>query len=203
MNGSAWSSSNIIPIGQVVTCLVSGTPTQAGIVTALGTGGVSTATREINIAGIPDMSISLANLPVIGIIGQAYSGGIICKNIGSADALTGTSCTVTGLPSELTLNSCTIGTAGTAWSPGSIVPKGETVICTVTGTPKKSADLVLNGATSANGGSSSAHNTATQKLTIKNAPAALPVPTLSHWAQVLIAGLLVALGLLTLRNRRL
>jgi hypothetical protein len=73
---------------------------------------------------------------------------------------------------------------------GDAVPAGQMVTCAVSGTPTSTGGLSLNGSTGASGDSNPANNTAVRALTVSKL--ATPVPTLSAWALLLLALMLVA-----------
>jgi uncharacterized repeat protein (TIGR01451 family)/fimbrial isopeptide formation D2 family protein len=177
----AWTAGNAVPVGKVVTCTVSGTPTATGTSSVSGSTGATgdtnlnndSATTSIAVsaaATAPDLRVSLAGLPTTGQVGTAYSGTFTCTNIGTADATAGTTCTVTGLPSGVTVGSCSINTTpSVSWSGGDSVPVGKVVTCTVSGTPTASGSSTVDGATSATGDSNSSNNTASTTVAISAA----------------------------------
>lgn len=178
--GGAWVAGNSVPVGQTVTCSVSGTPTGAGATTVNGSTGATsdsnaadnTASLVITVgAAAPNMSISLAGLPTIATVGAAYSGTFTCTNGNVAAATAGTTCTISsGLPAGISVGACTISGGG-AWVAGNSVPLNQTVTCTVAGTPTSAGATTVNGSTGATGDSNAADNTASISLTVSAAAA--------------------------------
>ena len=209
-SSAAWVAGNTVPVGQTVTCTVSGTPSAAGSTTANGSTGATgdgnpannTATRNINIAAAtaPDLSISLAGLPPSAQLGVPYSGSFTCSNIGTADATATTTCAVSGLPAGVTLGACTISPSSAAWVAGNTVPVGQTVTCTVSGTPSATGSTTVNGSTGATGDSNPANNTATLDIAV-GANNSIPIPALSEWAMLLLSLMLGMAGLTAVRRR--
>ncbi|MDR0226688.1 MAG: IPTL-CTERM sorting domain-containing protein [Burkholderiaceae bacterium] len=203
---AAWVAGNAVAQGATVTCQVSGTPTATGATAIVGTTG---ATGDLNPAnntasfnlttgtGAPDMAVDLGSLPVTFSANTPYSGSISCRNQGTAAALSGTSCTVTGLPPGVTVGACSLTPGGGAWTAGAPVPAGASVSCSVGGTPTTSGALSLVGTTGADGDPNWANNRAT-----RNASAATQaVPTLSEWGMVLLSALLGLMGWRLARRR--
>jgi hypothetical protein len=125
----------------------------------LRTNNFSVDISGVNISGAPEMTISLAGLPTIAKVGTAYSGTFSCSNIGTADAVAGTICTITsGLPTGVTVGVCTISGGGT-WVQGNLVSMGQTVTCSVAGTPTTIGTTTVNGSTGATGDSNLSDNT--------------------------------------------
>ncbi|ARU04440.1 hypothetical protein CCO03_06900 [Comamonas serinivorans] len=192
----AWVAGDPIPVGETVTCAVSGTPdNQKGTVTVQGstsaTGdtvpGNNTATQDITVSGVPDVVVDMSGLPN-GTVGQPYEGQFTCTNRGTADA-PATTCDASLAP-WMTQGACTISPAGAAWTSPATIPEGATVTCPVTGTPKETGEWPVTGT---GGGSTGKVDVSVRALK--------PVPTLTHWGQLLMAGALAALGL-ALRRRR-
>lgn len=199
-SAAPWAAGNAIPVGQTVTCPVAGTPeNNKGPKTVTGTTGATddsntgnnTTTKEITVVGVPHVVIDLGGLPPTGTVNVPYSGSFTCKNDGTADA-PNAACTATGLPPGVTLGACTITPGPTAWTSAATIPEGETVTCQVSGTPTTTGTTTVSGT----GGTS----TVTRDVAIGAVPPT-PVPTLTQWGQVLMAGLLVLLGWAALRRR--
>ncbi|QIL81512.1 IPTL-CTERM sorting domain-containing protein [Diaphorobacter sp. HDW4A] len=200
---SVWTAGNAVPSGEVVTCDVEGTITAMLPATVVGQTGATgdanaannTATLMLALApAAPNLVVDVTGLPASGVLGKPYKGSFTCSNTGTADATTGTSCVAAGLPQGVTQGACTISPGGTSWAQGDAIVEGAVVTCKVDGT------LVKTGMTTATGTTGTA--TATQDVTVTDAPVATPVPTLSQWAQMLMAGLLALAAVLTLRRRQ-
>lgn len=196
-----WVAGNAIPVGAVVTCPVTGTPTNNkgqkivdGSTGATGdvNAGNNTAQKTIDVVGVPSVVIDLGGLPTTGTAGQSYEGSFTCNSNGTADA-DNSSCVVANLPPGVTQGACTITPNSAAWVSPAMIPEGETVTCLVSGKPSTAGESTVDGT----GGSS----TASTNVKI-SAAAIAPVPTLSEWAQILMAGLLAALGVFMVRQRR-
>jgi len=134
-----WSTGNAVPANGMVACSVAGTPTTAGTANAQGSYGSSVAlgsqTRQIKIASVPQMSMDVSNLTMPQ-LGQPYSGTWSC-NPGTGELLANpaNACTVPALEGLAGMNpaQCMIGAM--AWNPGDAIPAGETVQCSLAGTP--------------------------------------------------------------------
>ena len=193
-----WTAGSVVPVGAVVSCSVSGTPTTEGTATVVGT---TSAVGDFNLVNNtasllvtvrldpPDMAVSLAGLPVSGSVGALYSGFFTCTNVGDAVAAAGTTCSVSGLPAGVTPNGCSIDlpTAG-AWAAGSAIPVGAVVTCSVLGTPTAEGSTSIVGTTGSTGDPNPANDTATLVVMIAGPQ---PIPTLSAWG-LAVLGLLVA-----------
>lgn len=151
-----------------------------------------TGTGDLVISGVPNVTLDLTGLPPSGNVGRPYNGQFTCTNVGTADAPSA-ECSATGLPDGVTVGTCTISPSGASWSSPAAIPEGQTVTCPVSGTPTQTGDFPVAGT----GGSS----TGTQNVRIGSAIIA-PVPTMSEWGQMLMAGLLAALGLAGVRRMR-
>ena len=159
--------------------------------TASGSTTVAPATPVLT----PDMGIDLRGLPETATVGVAYNGSFSCTNGGTGPATSGTLCNVTGLPAGVTAGPCSI--AGSTWTAGASVAVGQTVRCTVSGTPTAVGASTITGTTGAAGDVNAANNSATRRVTVAAAaePAVVqPIPTLSEWAFLLLGGLLAMLG---------
>lgn len=200
---AAWVAGNAIPVGQTVTCPVTGTPANnKGLVTVNGSTGATgdsnpgnnTAQTQINVVGAPHVVIDLGGLPPSGTVGQPYSGSFTCTNNGTADAASAP-CTIANLPDSVKQDACTISPGNAAWTSPAAIPEGQTVTCQVSGKPGKSGRSTANG--------HSLDSDTSKDVTINGAAAgATPVPTLTQWGQMLLAGLLAALGLFAMRRGR-
>ncbi len=205
---AAWVAGNAVPVGATVTCQVSGTPTAAGSSTVTGTTGATddsnaannTATMNVSTVAVPDMGVDLSGLPTAFTAGTLYSGSFVCKNQGSADASSGTLCTVTGLPPGVSQGACRISPSNAAWSAGDAVPAGASVTCTVSGTPSSVGAVTLTGSTGATGDANPANNTASRAVAGAVSPAS--IPTLSEWGLILMSGLMGIMGWGMVRRRR-
>lgn len=183
--------------GESIALSLSYTAPSSGSLTV--TASVATTTAESNSANnsahaptsfqAPDMRIDLSTLPASARAGAPYTGSFTCSNIGTAAAATATTCTLSGLPTGVTVGACTLS-GGSPWVAGDAVPAGQMVTCAVSGTPTSTGGLSLNGSTGASGDSNPANNTAVRALTVSKL--ATPVPTLSAWALLLLALMLVA-----------
>ncbi|MBF5003684.1 IPTL-CTERM sorting domain-containing protein [Diaphorobacter caeni] len=202
-NAAAWSAGSAVPGGEVVTCEVGGNvnamsrATVVGHTSATGDTNASNDTATLLLALVPaapNLVVNVSGLPASGVVGRPYKGSFTCSNIGTADATTGTSCVATGLPQGVTQGACTISPNGAAWAQGDTIAEGAVVTCEASGT------LAKTGTTTATGTTAGA--TATQDVTVSDAPVPTPVPTLSQWGQMLMAGLLALAAVVTMRRRQ-
>jgi hypothetical protein len=201
----AWASVSCSPatpmttplaVGGTISCTVSGTPPTGSHGSSPVTVTASTSSAESDpdnnvgsgslvVSGVPDVQIDLAGLPPTGTVGQPYSGIFSCTNHGTADA-EAAACSIAGLPAGVTAGACSISPDDSAWTAPATIPEGQTVTCTVEGTPTEAGVSDLTGT----GGI----HTATQTVTVSAAAPPAPIPPLTHWALVLMAGLLAMLG---------
>jgi len=132
----------------------------------------SSAVSALNFGiGQADMSVSLTNLPITAQVGASYSGSFSCTNNGPADAINAT-CTASDLPAGVTIGSCTISpnSPSTEWMSGTTVPVGETVTCTVSGTPTTSGQVTVTGMTRADNDPYLDNNRVDKDVTVAVAP---------------------------------
>lgn len=179
IDGAAWMQPGVVPAGKTVVCQVSGTPTGPGgsstiTVTTGGdndlTPGNNTTTSNIAVTTTPDMQINLSGLPPTSPLNIPYSGSFTCSNQGLANAVSGTSCAVTGLPAGVTQGACSISPGNAAWVAGNAVPVGATVTCQVSGTPTAAGSSTVTGTTGATDDSNAANNTATMNVSTVAVP---------------------------------
>lgn len=212
-SGAAWAQGSAVPVGAVVSCAVSGTPSAGAVSsTVTGTTGTpgdsnplnNTATASITLqATAPDVRVDLSGLPATANVGVPYSGSFTCTNGGSAIAVTGTSCDITGgLPPGVTVTpgSCTIG--GSAWAPNSPIPIGQTVTCQVSGTPTAVGTTTAHGSTSATNDPNLFNNTQDRSIAVAAAGGAAAIPTLSEWG-LLILSVLMGVFMVGMQRRRM
>lgn len=153
----------------------------------------------------PDMSIRLISLPASGTVGTPFAGGFQCANIGQQSTVGGATCSVSGLPTGLSLGSCTVSPDDLAWNQQDDVPAGETVTCQVNGTPQAPGTYPAHLGTGTEVDSDLGNNEATQLITIVSAgqtpqPGDIhSVPTLSEWAILLLGGMLSVANMLRRR----
>ncbi|MFT4194647.1 IPTL-CTERM sorting domain-containing protein, partial [Ottowia sp.] len=207
----AWATVTCTPtppvssleVNGTITCTVTGTPATGDKGTTAVTVTAGTSTSESNttnntgggsivVTGEPNVVIDLGGLPPTGTVNRPYSGTFTCTNNGTADS-DAVACTVTGLPTGVTVGACTISPDGAAWTSPGVIPEGQTVTCAVSGTPTEAGTSDLTGT----GGTS----TATTTVTVSAAVVA-PIPTMAEWALALMASLLAALGLAGTRRMR-
>jgi uncharacterized repeat protein (TIGR01451 family) len=182
-----WVAGNTVPVGGVVTCTVAGTPTTAGSVTVTATTGATgdtnaannTASKSVAVSA-PDMAVNITGIPSTATAGIPYSGSYTCSNIGNADATSGTSCAITGLPVGVTMGTCTLTPGSTSWSAGNVVPAGGVVTCSLSGTPTTAGSVTVTATTGATGDTNVGNNSANKSVNVgqvadlsvlKNAPA--------------------------------
>lgn len=199
---SAWKAGDAVPAGEVVTCAVGGTVNAMSRAIVVGhtdaTGDSNpannTATLLLSLVpAAPQLVVDLSGLPRSGVVGAVYKGSFTCSNIGTADATTGTSCVAAGLPKGVSQGACTISPNGKPWSQADVIAEAAVVTCAVSGT------LEQTGTSTATGTAGTA--TATADVLVTTAPVATPVPSLSQWGQMLMAGLLVLAAALSMRRR--
>lgn len=179
IDGASWMQPGVVPAGKTVLCQVAGTPTGPGgsstvTVTTGGdndlTPGNNTTTSNITVTTTPDMQINLSGLPTTSPLNIPYSGSFTCSNQGLANAVSGTSCAVTGLPAGVTQGACSISPGNAAWVAGNAVPVGATVTCQVSGTPTAAGSSTVTGTTGATDDSNAANNTATLNVSTVATP---------------------------------
>ena len=199
---AAWSAGDAVPTAAVVTCEVSGTVSAMSrslIIGATDAEGDNNADNNTAILMLslltpaPNLVVDVSGLPTSGFVGQSYKGSFTCSNIGNADATTGTSCVATGLPEGVSQGACTVTPGNTAWAQGDAIAEAAVVTCEVAGTLKRAGTSTTTG--------TSDTATATADVNVSAAPAATPVPTLSQWGQMLMAGLLALAGVFAMRRR--
>ena len=177
--GAPWVAGTEVPAAARVNCEVKGTPTQPGKATVVVSTSAQNddlhdndrATQTVEITA-PDMAVDLSGLPATATVGQPYAGHFTCRNVGNADALAATTCTVTGLAPGITQGACTIDMTKAPWSAGQRVAAGQTVSCEVGGSLQSEQVMNITGTTSAQDDSNTANNTAT--LTVQPAVVQLP-----------------------------
>ncbi len=179
LDGAAWIQPSVVPAGKTVVCQVSGTPTAPGgssTVTVSTSGdndltpGNNTNTSNIAVAATSDMQVSLSGLPTTSPLNVPYSGSFTCSNQGLANAVSGTSCAVTGLPAGVVQGACSISPGNAAWVAGNAVPVGATVTCQVSGTPTAAGSATVTGTTGAADDVNTANNTATANVSTVATP---------------------------------
>lgn len=200
-DNTAWIAGNRIAQGAVVTCEVAGTPanvkkttTTTGTTSTTGDSDLlnNSATQDITVVGLPNVVIDLSGLPSTGTVGLPYKGSYTCTNQGSADQADA-SCDVTGLPAGISQvpGACTIVTpaapAPTSWTSPAAIPEGAVVTCPVEGKPTEVGSSLVSG--------SGAESKASKDISISAVPVAIPVPSLSTWALMVLAGCLAMLGM--------
>ena len=209
IDGANWSQNSLIPVGKTVVCPLTGQPNNAADAgttkTATVTGNASndantannSATKSIVVGG-PEIVIDISKLPTNAVAGTPYSGKFTCKNVGSADALTGTLCQVNGLPAGVTTGQCTIDNPVGNWVGGQPIAQGATVTCPVSGVPVAAGQPTLTGVAGA-AGDTNPHggNGATLSLGVSTSP--LAIPTMSEWGLIILSGLM---GLFVVGMRR-
>ena len=132
----------------------------------------ATATLTINSVPLPDMEVAFLSMPATATVGVLYTGTFTCENVGDADATIGTSCDLNNLPAGVTRTGCTISGGGD-WDDGDPVLIGQTVTCTVSGTPTAEGPVTQTVTTDADGDSNPNNNSVSQTVAVAAAP---PVP---------------------------
>jgi uncharacterized repeat protein (TIGR01451 family) len=171
---SAWTAGDQVPVGGVVTCGVSGTPTVSGSVTVTATTGATgdtnlannTVSKSVAVSGAPDMAVSISGIPNTATVGVVYNGTYTCTNVGNVSATAGTSCAITGLPAGVTQGNCTLTPGSTPWVANNTVPVNGVVTCSVSGTPTTAGSVTVTATTGATGDTNLANNTATKSVTV-------------------------------------
>ncbi len=119
----------------------------------------------------PDLAIDLSGIGATATVGVAYQGSFTCTNVGNADALSGTACTISALPEGLSVQACTLSPDNTAWVAGNSIPKGAVVTCEVAGKPANVKQTkTTTGATSSTDDSNLRNNLATKDITVVGTP---------------------------------
>ncbi|PIF89602.1 putative secreted protein (IPTL-CTERM system target) [Acidovorax sp. 62] len=205
---TAWSAGAAVPAGQTVTCLVSGAPTATGAFTVTGSTGATSdmnaannsATATLTVGVAPDVRVSTSGLPATATVGSSYSGTFTCSNTGSASAVSGTSCTISGLPAGVTQGACTVSPGASAWSAGSAIAVGATVTCQVSGVPTAAGSSTATASTGATNDADASNNTGLHTITVNSVVASpASIPTLGEWGLIILSALL---GLLALGQRQ-
>jgi uncharacterized repeat protein (TIGR01451 family) len=155
-------------------------------------------------SSISNLVVDTSNLPTTASLGTTYSGTFTCANVANADA-TGdapsASCDVTNLPTGLSVSGCTITPSSATWTEPTAIPSGQTVTCSVTGTPTTSGAFTAVVSSNATNNSNSTSNQANVTITVDVAsPPTIPAtlngsPILSP--AVVCCGRPVILGPLT------
>ncbi len=157
--------------GQAVNLTLSYTAPATGLVGVASTITTTTAESDtgnnradgstsVTAAAAPDLGINLSGLPATATVGVPYSGSFSCTNGGGAPASAGTSCSVTGLPAGVAVGGCTVGPSNAVWNAGAAVAAGQTVTCTVAGTPTAAGSSAVTGSTGAAGDTNAGNDTA-------------------------------------------
>ncbi|UBB18760.1 Npun_F0296 family exosortase-dependent surface protein [Comamonas odontotermitis] len=206
--GTVWHAGDAIPKDAVVTCAVTGTPTNdKGVTTTIGTTdtdgdsnpGNNSASKQITVEGAPDLVIDLEGLPPTGVIDRPYQGSYTCRNQGSAD-IAGAECTATGLPPGVSQGpqACTMvtpsGRGAVSWTSPADIPEGAVVTCIVEGTPTQQGPSTTNG--------TAGNSTATKDITISAMPVPTEVPSLTGWITLVLSAMMAALGLRSIRRHQ-
>ncbi len=139
-----WVNGSSLPAHHAVTCRISGTPRNAGSVTATVTtrsinqSNTSNDTRATTInvrsGGVADM-VAAASLPAKISAFSLYSGSFTCTNNSSVTA-TSVQCNISGLPSGVKVTSCS-SPSRNPWVNGSSLPAHQAITCRVSGKPTK------------------------------------------------------------------
>lgn len=198
---SAWVNGNPVPVNATVTCQVIGTvdvnavnTTVNGSTNAAGdsNNGNNTSTKAVTVTAAPILTVT-PSLPPTATVGVPYTGTYTCTNAGTADAADAT-CAVSVLPPGLSAPVCTISPGNIPWMTGSVIPKGTSVTCTVTGTPTVPGVTPGNTTTTTTkpGVPGVTQPYAITVAAVVAKPAA--IPTLSEWGLILLSSLLVFMG---------
>jgi hypothetical protein len=146
--------------GASIVCTISGTPTtsapiDASIVATAGNDG-NPGNNEGNIVSVPtpDVAVPAITELVAPIAGEAYPDGqtVACKNVSTTVTATNVTCDVTGLPTGL-VSTCTPP------SPQASLPPGESIVCTISGTPTSNDPILATVTASATGDGGPANDT--------------------------------------------
>lgn len=199
-DNSIWTAGNSIAQGAVVTCEVAGTPANVKkTTTTTGTTGTTgdsdlsnnSADKDITVVGAPNVAIDLAGLPSTGTVGMPYKGSFTCANQGSADQVDA-SCMASGLPAGISQGpgACTIVTPAAPvpvnWTSPASIPEGAVVSCPVEGKPTEVGSSAVSG--------TGVSSKVSKDITISAVQVPTPVPSLSTWALLMLAGVLAVLG---------
>ena len=123
-----------------------------------------------------DMSVSLGGLPATAQVGAPYSGSFSCANsVGATADATNATCGVSGLPAGVSVGSCTISPSNTPWTSPATVPVGQTVTCSVSGTPTTPGTVTVTGNTGAVNDPITSNNSAQQTINVAGATADLSI----------------------------
>ncbi|MCX8098397.1 MAG: Ig-like domain-containing protein, partial [Casimicrobiaceae bacterium] len=109
-------------------------------------------------SGSADMTVAIS-LPASMTVGTAVTGSITCRNGGTV-AATNATCSASGLPTGLTLGTCSPAT------PVASLAAGQSISCPISGTPSAAGSFTLSATTSAANDTNTANNTVSQAITV-------------------------------------
>lgn len=140
---------------------------------------------QTNLVAPSELSNLVANasgLPSTATIGQPYSGTFSCSNVptGSASGdAPNASCEIVNLPAGLTQTGCTISPSSAPWIQPAIIPTGQTVTCSVTGTPTTAGTVTATVTTNADNNSNSTDNHVSAPITVNDSSSVVIPATLN------------------------
>ena len=119
-------------------------------------------------ATLSDMAVDASGLPLTATVGTAYSGTYTCANSGASSAANA-SCDAANLPAGVSVTGCTtphIPSGTDLWTQPASVLTGQTVTCSVAGTPSASGTANVVVTTDADNDPNTGNNTATRSVVV-------------------------------------
>lgn len=139
-------------------------------------------TNLVSPSDLSNLIVSASGLPSTATIGQSYSGTFSCSNTptstATGDAISA-SCEITNLPAGLAETNCTISPSSAPWTEPAIIPSGETVTCSVSGTPTTAGAVTAIVTANATNNSNSTDNTANAPITVSGSSSVVIPATLN------------------------
>ena len=134
-------------------------------------------TNLVSPSELSNLIVSASGLPSTATIGQSYSGTFSCSNTptstATGDAINA-SCEITNLPAGLAETSCTISPSSAPWTEPATIPSGQTVTCSVSGTPTNEGTVTAIVTANATNNSNSTDNTANAPITVSSSSVVIP-----------------------------
>lgn len=119
---------------------------------------------QTNLVAPSELSNLIANtsgLPTTATVGQPYSGTFSCSNVPTSTATgdaANASCDIVNLPVGLSETGCTISPSNNPWTEPATIPSGQTVTCSVGGTPTTVSTVTATATTNSANNSNSTTN---------------------------------------------
>lgn len=154
---------------------------------------------------LPDLVPDVSKVPKTMPYGQPLPAGsqFSCTNQGATAAVNGT-CSITGLPTGVTVGQCTMN--GANWNSPSNVPIGQTVVCPLSGAPSDPAQQGTNVPVTVTGSGNGDGVPKSTPVVAGGVPIGAPtpaaIPTLSEWGLIILSSLM-GLFMVVMRRRRM